>query len=205
MRCGVDASVRLLVDIDGTLRNVWPSVNTYILKDTGVELPDTWPVYDIARQMAGDVASDAAFAAVCGRYDDMSVWYPGAWSAMVELRRAGVEPVFCTFNPWRQARSIARELAPYYGAAPHVERVLSSHNKLKVARRVGAVGIIDDKPSTLEAFNAAGLFTATLDHKYNQDVDVDCRFFDWRRVNLKRAMLESGVWWQERLFESGAV
>ena len=192
----------ILVDIDGTMRHTWPRVNAHILEATGVKLPDVWQEYDVARRTVGDEAANAAFEAVCGDYD-LSDWYPGAWSAMVELRRNGLDPVFCTVNPYRRARTIARKLAPLYGMPPHVERVESAHNKLKVAKRLGAVGIIDDKPSTLEAFNAAGYFTATYDHPYNRHVQVDYRFFDWSEVYLVQAIYSS-VWWQLR-FESEAM
>jgi hypothetical protein len=77
--------------------------------------------------------------------------------------------------------------------------VLNSYNKLKVARRLGAVGIVDDKPGTLAAFNDAGYFTATLDHAYNRDIKVDCRFSDWRDVQLEYE-LRRRVWFQESLF-----
>lgn len=192
----------LLVDIDGTIRDVWGDVNAYILAKYGVALPDVWDHYDTARTTVGDEAANEAFAVVCGSYDG-AAWYPGAWSAIVELRRDGIDPVFCTLNPSRQARTIAREIAPLYGAPPHVERVTNSANKLKVARRLGAVGIVDDKPATLEAFKAAGLFTATYDHLYNRDIKVDCRFSDWRAVNLAQE-LRRHVWYQPELLESEA-
>lgn len=194
--------MRLLIDIDGTLRDTWGGVNAYILERCGVELPDVWESYDIARKTVGDELADEAFKAHCSTYTSEH-WYPGAWSAMVSLRRHGVEPVFCTFNPWRQARSIARELAPLYGAMPYVERVMHSDNKLRVARRIGAVGIIEDKPSTLEAFKAAGFFTAAKDQPYNRHVETDCRFSDWRDVNLV-CELHKRVWWQLSI-ESEAV
>lgn len=197
--------MRLLVDIDGTLRHVWPAVNAHILEATGVELPAEWPHYDIARRTVGDEAADEAFATVCASsYGDDTLWYPGAWDAMHDLRRAGITPVFCTLNPVRQARTIARELAPLYGTPPYVERVLNSTNKRKVAERLGAVGIVDDKPATLRAFAAAGYFTATIDHPYNAEVEVDYRFDDWRRSNLVDAVYTS-CWAQLPLFESEAV
>jgi hypothetical protein len=187
--------MKLLVDIDGTLRNVWPTVNAYILDATGVELPATWPEYDIARTTVGDAIAEAAFEAVCGTYSAGDVWYPGAWDAIHDLEAAGITPIFCTLNTVRQSRTIARELEDVYGKAPLVERVLNSANKLKVARRTGAVGIVDDKPGTLEAFRAAGMFTATYDHPYNRNVDVDYRFKDWRRSNLAEAVYNR-VWTQ---------
>jgi FMN phosphatase YigB (HAD superfamily) len=184
--------MRILVDIDGTLRNVWPAVNAHIRDATGVHIPAPWMSYDWPlRYVDADVTNDA-YRAVCGDYHDSSHWYPGAWDAMHALRRGGIDPVFCTLNPYRQARTIRRQLARAYGWPPHVVRVLNSANKVKVAKTLGAVGIIDDKPATLEAFRAAGLFTATINHEYNREVEVDYRFDDWRSCNIADAVYTYG-------------
>lgn len=177
------AGVVLLVDIDGTVRDVWPAVCAHARTLTDAPIPDRWDDYDALRRAAGDEVADASFVAVCGTVDGWR-WYPGAVDELRNLYDYGIMPVFSTLNATASAADLSERIAADYERPAPVFRVRRSADKLAIADGLHALGIVDDKPETLWQFRRAGFYTATLNHPYNAFPPVSYRFDDWRGADL---------------------
>lgn len=106
-------------------------------------------------------------------------FYLGCIEALRRLRDRGIRMAFVTSNPdpppMRQP--LARWLCEALGEPVAVEepdapvslQLLPAHEpKLPALREAGAAGIVDDRPQTLVEVADAGLWAATLVHRYNE-------------------------------------
>lgn len=175
---------KLLVDVDGILWEQTKPFNAYVLDKYGVEMPDDWVHYDTPFHVVDRECAIEAIGAVCSVAD--KPFFPFAGERLRNIRDAGVDMTFCTYTRPERHDGIVEWIAREYPPPFDVVIVDSPSAKLDVARERGAVGIIDDKPSTLAEFRAAGLFTATLDRTYNRDAVVDYRFDSWPRFSPAR-------------------
>lgn len=114
--------------------------------------------------------------------------YPGAARVLRSLREDGMRLAFITSNPHprRMLLPLARWLRGILGEAVAVDylwekpqvslQVMGPHDsKLPALDRVGALGIVDDKPATLIEVADHGYWAATLIHPYNEAL-VESRY-----------------------------
>lgn len=161
---------KILVDMDGILSNLLQKW----LDDYNSEHSDQVSVSDILTWETSDHTKiGKRMYAIPGRhryFDDLDP-IPGAIEGFTALKRAGHEVLICSspYNPC-SARAKYEWCKRHLGAA--TREVMLTHKKDWLAAHVDA--IIDDKPSTIEAFHAAGKEAVTIAYPYNAAVADKC-------------------------------
>ena len=112
--------------------------------------------------------------------------YPGAPEVLRELQeRHGIEIHFVTYNaPGIMGSYPEPWLRTHFG--PKVGLTVTTEDKLGILEELGAFGLIDDRPDTLERAADAGLWAAAMKQPWNRDLltrrsDVH-RFSHWQEV-----------------------
>jgi hypothetical protein len=113
--------------------------------------------------------------------------YPGAPEALNMLREAfGIGIHFVTHNdPETMTSRLQPWLADHFG--PDTGLTVTTGDKLEVLRNLGAFGLIDDRPDTIERVADADLWAATKIQPWNRDLvarrnDIH-GFHHWREVH----------------------
>ena len=112
--------------------------------------------------------------------------YPGAPQALRKVQRdLGIKLHFVTHN---DPEIITPHLGPWLRAhfGPDAGLTVTLEDKLGILQELGAFGLIDDRPDTIERVADAGLWAATKIQPWNRDLvarrDDVCGFYDWLRV-----------------------
>ena len=184
------ANPKLAVDVDAT---IWSPYEIAVeemnrLGNLSLTIADMVH-YDSFHEIAGREIANAGFIKACATPQTVAerAFYPYAVETLQDLYHEGIDIHFVTrnVNAERMREPLRRWLDEHLGF-PFGLSVGRSGAKLPILSRIGAFGIIDDYPVTLEAVADRGLWAATLIHLWNRDL-VESRpdvhgFEDWRDV-----------------------
>jgi hypothetical protein len=177
----------LACDVDSTVWNTGARVREVVLEVTGetldLESVSTWTHLLDAY---GEEATTEIFDRVLSpeKIRDRKL-YPGVAEVLLHLQgERGVKVHFVT----RGNDAIEHHLDPWLREhfGPCVGLTVTAGDKLAVLREIGAFGMIDDRPETLESVADAGLWAAARIQPWNCELvaaRADVRgFYDWREV-----------------------
>ena len=162
----------LCTDIDSTIWNTGAWVCSAALEVTGESLDmeriTTWThVLD----SYGEEATTTIFERVFDpeRVRDREP-YPGAPGVLRALQeRHGIEIHFVTHNdPRIMVPYLEPWLRTHFG--PKVGLTVSTEDKLDILKELGAFGLIDDRPATIERVAENGLWAAAMTQPWNRDL-----------------------------------
>ena len=111
--------------------------------------------------------------------------YPGAAEVLLHLQgERGINVHFVTHGAGAIEAHLDPWLREHFGEG--VGLTVTAGDKLAVLREIGAFGMIDDRPETLQRVADAGLWAATMVQPWNREL-VAARtdvygFSDWREV-----------------------
>jgi hypothetical protein len=177
----------LACDVDSTIWNTGARVREVVLEVTGetldLESVSTWTHLLDAY---GEQATTEIFDRVLSpeRIRDREL-YPEAAEVLHRLQgERGVEVHFVTHGNDAIEPYLGPWLREHFG--PGVGLTVTAGDKLAVLREIGAFGLVDDRPETLERVADAGLWAAARIQPWNREL-VAARadvhgFSDWREV-----------------------
>ena len=176
------------LDIDSTIWDTGAWVCAAVLEVTGealdVEMVSTWThLLETYGEKTTTIIFDRVFDPVRIRERDP---YPGAPEVVRWLRAGfGIEIHFVTHNdPEIMTPHLKPWLQTHFG--PGAGLTVTMEDKLGILKELGAFGLIDDRPDTIERVADAGLWAATKIQPWNRDLVArrdDVRgFHDWRAV-----------------------
>jgi phosphoglycolate phosphatase-like HAD superfamily hydrolase len=179
----------LALDVDSTIWDTGARVREAILEVTG-EAPDfefisTWThVLDAYGEEATTEIFDRVLSPEAIRGREL---YPDVAEVLLRLQRErGVKIHFVTraYDPEAVEPHLDPWLREHFG--PDIGLTVTAGDKLVVLREIGAFGMIDDRPETLERVADAGLWAAAMIQPWNRRL-VATRagvhgFSDWREV-----------------------
>lgn len=124
--------------------------------------------------------------------------YPGAAEIVRFLQEErGIRVHFVTHNwdPAAMTPHLEPWLKEHFG--PHVGLTVTTEDKLGILRKLGAFGMIDDRPETIERVADAGLWAATMLQPWNRKLVAGhpriSGFGSWREVPDLLPTLTAGV------------
>jgi 5'(3')-deoxyribonucleotidase len=178
----------LCIDVDSTIWDTGSWISSAVLDITGETLDkDKITTWTHLLDAYGEETTTAIFDLVFdpARFRDRKP-YPGASDVLRALReRSGIELHFVTRN---DPRTMPPRLEPWLKThfGPGVGLTVTTEDKLGILKALGAFGLIDDMPDTIEQVADAGLWAATRVQPWNRDLlarrsDVH-GFTDWREV-----------------------
>ena len=178
----------LCVDLDSTIWDTGAWVCAAVLEVTGEELDveevTTWThVLDTYGEETTTLVFDRVFDPARIREREP---YPGAPEALRALREDfDIAIHFLTHNdPETMTSRLRPWLGEHFGADAGL--TVTTGDKLEVIGELGAFGLIDDRPDTIERVAEADLWAATKIQPWNRDL-VACRtdiygFHHWQEV-----------------------
>ena len=177
----------LALDVDSTVWNTGARVREVVLEVTGetldLESVSTWTHLLDAY---GEEATTEIFDRVLSpeKIRDREL-YPGVVEVLLHLQgERGVKVHFVTHGTDAIEPHLDPWLREHFG--PGVGLTVTAGDKLAVLREIGAFGMIDDRPETLESVADAGLWAAARIQPWNCELvaaRADVRgFYDWREV-----------------------
>jgi phosphoglycolate phosphatase-like HAD superfamily hydrolase len=177
----------LALDLDSTLWDTGAGVREAAFEVTGerLDVGSTWThVLDACGEEAATEIFDRVFSPEAIRAREP---YPGAAEVIRHLRRGlGMEVHVVTrgHDPGALRPHLELWLGERFG--PEIGLTVTTGDKLPVLREIGAFGMIDDRPETLERVADAGLWAAARIQPWNREL-VAARpdvhgFSDWREV-----------------------
>ena len=178
----------LCLDVDATIWDTGAWVCAAVLEVTGepldAEAVTTWThVLDAYGEETTTVVFDRVFDPARIREREL---YPGAPEALRALQEdLGIKIHFVTHNdPEIMTSRLRPWLEAHFG--PGVGLTVTTENKPGILEDLGAFGLIDDRPDTIEKVADAGLWAAAKIQPWNRDLvarrsDVH-GFHDWREV-----------------------
>ena len=162
----------LCLDVDSTIWDTGAWVCAAVLEITGEELDveevTTWThVLDTYGEETTTRIFDRVFDPARIRERQP---YPGASEALRALQRdLGIGIHFVTHNdPETMTFRLRPWLAAHFG--PDTGLTVTTGDKLEVVRDLGAFGLIDDRPDTIERVADANLWAATKIQPWNRDL-----------------------------------
>jgi hypothetical protein len=179
----------LAVDIDSTVWNTGAWVREAVLETTGdaldLEAVATWT--DLLEAYGEEAATEIFDRVLSPERVHEREPYPGSAEALRYIQEErGIRVHFITRNldPGAMAPRLEPWLKEHFGVG--VGLTVTGGDKLDVVRRLGAFGLIDDRPEILERAADAGLWTAAKMQPWNRELvaqraDVH-GFSDWREV-----------------------
>jgi hypothetical protein len=179
----------LCIDVDSTLWNTGARVREVVLETTGDTLDlETVSTWTQILDAYGEEATKEIFERVLSpeRVHEREP-YPGSVEALQYVQEErGLRIHFLSRNhdPGAMTPHLERWLRGHFG--PGVGLKVTGGDKLDVLRRLGAFGLIDDRPEILERAADAGLWVAARIQPWNRELiasrpDVP-GFSDWREV-----------------------
>jgi 5'(3')-deoxyribonucleotidase len=181
-------SLTLCVDVDSTIWDTVAWICATVLEVTGEELDaeevTTWThLLDAYGEETTTRVFDRVFDPARIREREP---YPGAPEALNTLREAfDIRIHFVTHNdPETMTSRLQPWLADHFGSDAGL--TVTTGDKLEVLRNLGAFGLIDDRPDTIERVADADLWAATKIQPWNRDLvarrtDIH-GFHHWREV-----------------------
>jgi 5'(3')-deoxyribonucleotidase len=179
----------LCIDVDSTIWDTGAWVCVAVLEVTGEELDmeevTTWThLLDTYGEETTTLVFDRVFDPARIRERKP---YPGAPETLRALRNdfdIGIH--FVTHNdPETMTSRLRPWLEDHFG--PDAGLTVTTGDKLEVIDKLGAFGLIDDRPDTIQRVADAGLWAATKIQPWNRDL-VACRtdihgFYHWQEVH----------------------
>ena len=177
----------LALDVDSTVWDTGARVREAVLEVTGDSLDlasiSTWTHLLDAY---GEEATMEIFGRVLSpqRVRDREL-YPGAAEVLRRLQgERGVRVHFVTRGYESMEPYLDSWLKEHFGQG--IELTVTQGDKLTLLQGIGAFGMIDDRPETLERVAEAGLWAAARIQPWNREL-VAARadvhgFYDWREV-----------------------
>ena len=176
-------------DVDSTLWDTGALVREVVREITGdtldSEVVSTWTqILDIY----GEQATTEIFARVHSpeRFHEREA-YLGAPETLRHLqdeRGVGIHCITCNYDPEEMASHLEPWLREHFG--PGVGLTVTTGDKLGVLRELGAFGLVDDRPETLERVADAGMWAAAKIQPWNRALVAERSdvhgFTDWREV-----------------------
>ncbi len=177
------------VDVDSTVWDTSSWVREAVLEATGDTLDmETIATWTHLLDTYGEETTTRIFNRVLspGRVAER-VPYPNASGVLRGLQeQRGIRIHFITYN-WDPAFMTPRLepwLKEHFG--PDVGLTVTTEDKLLVLGELGAFGMIDDRPGTIERVADAGLWAAAKVQPWNRDLLAETPdvhgFLDWREV-----------------------
>lgn len=181
----------LAVDVDST---VWDSVAFYreAIEEMGLVVPsvaeiDTWEYF--YTRYGSEAANDIFARALHPDRITSRTLYPNAARIIRKLQREWhMRIIFITHNhdPEAMVVPLSVWLRSNFGDAVGVCVLHGSESKMEILKAIGALGMVEDKPSMLEEVADAGLLSLAKVHPYNREVvasnDRIRGFDDWVEV-----------------------
>jgi 5'(3')-deoxyribonucleotidase len=162
----------LCVDVDSTIWDTGEWVRAAVLEVTGEELDGekvtTWThLLDTYGEETTTLVFDRVFDPARIREREP---YPGVRRTLRALREDfGIGIHFVTHNDPETMTSLLRPwLEDQFG--PEVGLTVTNGDKLEVIDDLGAFGLIDDRPDTIERVADAGMWVATKIQPWNRDL-----------------------------------
>lgn len=177
------------VDVDSTVWDTGAWVREAALEVTGEDLePEAAATWTDLLDLFGEEATARIHARVLSpeRVRERTP-YPGAPEVLrsfQEERGLSVHFITRAADPERMVPALEAWLREHFG--PSVELTAAEADKLPILRDLGAFGMIDDRPDTLEGVAAAGLWGAAKAQPWNEGLlatraDIH-GFREWREV-----------------------
>jgi len=162
----------LCTDIDSTIWNTGAWVCSAVLEVTGESLDmETITTWTHVLDSYGEEATTTIFERVFDpeRVRDREP-YPGAREVLRALQeRHGIEIHFVTHNdPETMAPYLEPWLRTHFG--PEAGLTVTTEDKLDILKELGAFGLIDDRPDTIERVAETGLWAAAMTQPWNRDL-----------------------------------
>ena len=178
----------LCIDVDSTIWNTGAWICAAILEVTGETLDvDEVTTWTHVLDTYGEETTTVVFGRV---FDPTRIHerelYPGAGEVLRALQGSpGIRIHFVTHNdPETMPPLLGPWLETHFG--PKVGLTVTTGDKLTVIEELGAFGLIDDRPDTIQSVADANLWAATKLQPWNRDLVAtrsDIRGFDhWREV-----------------------
>ena len=177
------------LDVDATVWDLATPVREAVLEITGDALDlGTIATWTHVLQRYGEEATAKIFDRVLSpeRVPERKP-YPGAAQTLRMLQRERRIEVHFVTHYWDPG-SMTPHLEPWLkeNFGPEVGLTVTAGDKLAVLRKIGAFGVIDDRPDTLGRAADAGLWAAAMLQPWNRAFvaeRADVRSFsDWREV-----------------------
>lgn len=175
------------VDVDSTVWDTGARVREATLETTGCD-PGSIATWTDMLDAFGEEATAEIHARVSSPEGIRERKpYPGVAETLRYFQRElGAEVHFITrvSEPERIGPALEAWLRENFGS--RVGMTMISGDKLPVLRKLGAFGMIDDRPDTLRSVAAAGLWSAAKIQPWNEEVVAASRdihgFHDWSEV-----------------------
>jgi 5' nucleotidase, deoxy (Pyrimidine), cytosolic type C protein (NT5C) len=180
----------LCIDVDSTTWDTGARVREVVLETTGealdLEAVSTWT--QILDAYGEEVTTEIFERVLSPERVHEREPYPGSEEVLRHLQEErGLRIHFLTRNhdPGAMTPRLEPWLKWHFG--PEVGLTVTSGDKLDVLRRLGAFGLIDDRPEILERAAGAGLWVAARIQPWNRELLAarpEVRgFSDWREVS----------------------
>ena len=187
------------VDVDSTVWDTSAAIAAAVLDVTGEAMAEPAYTWIQLLNRYGEQTTTRVFDRVHAPESiSQRTPYPHASETLRHLQEeCGLTVHFVTRN-WN-ADALVPHLKPWLreNFGPHVEVTVVTGDKLPVLRSLGAFGVVEDRPDTLESVAANGLWVAAKLQPWNRDLVEDRRdihgFEDWRDVlELLPVLRDSG-------------
>ena len=161
------------LDVDSTVWDLSAWVCEAVLDVVGERLdPDSLSTWTHVLDAYGEEAAMEIYtrALAPGRVPEREP-YPGSPEVVRCLQEErGIRIHFVTHNwdPAAMTPHLEPWLKEYFG--PEVGLTVTTEDKLGILRRLGAFGMIDDRPGTIERVADAGLWAATMLQPWNREL-----------------------------------
>ncbi len=163
----------LAVDVDGTIWSCYERAFDEVERLTGdrLNLADMTSYDYLFDRYSREIGIQAFAFATEPSYCVSRTLYEGCEKALKSLKVLGINVRFVTHNhdPDRMRDPVTAWLQGIFGEVP-VDVMHTSENKADHLLEIGAFGIVDDKPESLENVADLGLLAMTLVQPWNKDL-----------------------------------
>jgi hypothetical protein len=159
--------MRIAIDIDSTLHDYWPELQTAAKKRFGVEIPyehqHTWAIPRLKPEQLKACIADTHCAEAIARAEP----YPGAVETVNAWHAAG-HFIHITSHRAPETHDDTERWLEAVGLRHH--ELYCSYDKISRCVEIGIELLIDDSPVNLSRAIEHGIAAATLRHPWNLDV-----------------------------------
>ncbi len=165
----------IVLDLDDVLANLRESLYRVLAANTGIDRHwRDWPHYDLCQHFA--IAKPELEALlVRERALENCQPEPGAAEATLVLAESGFELTIITARAWHpRADMLTRDWLDAHGIRYHDLRVVAlGGNKLEALPEGEVVLAVDDHPSNIRRYQAAGIPSLMMDMPWNADHEAE--------------------------------
>lgn len=177
--------MKIGVDCDGTLFDLWPWSCEAVEKETGLSVkPEDWnSYYYLVEEFGRDTALRGFDAATNPDRMRDRPFFLNAIPTIKELQE-DFDILFITYN--HEPRRMASVLGPYlreiFGDVG-LKVMDHSPSKIKLLKKMNINYIVDDKPKTVNEAVEEDMFAATIRHAYTHECNEGVKVFDdWKEL-----------------------